>query len=83
MSLEWSDENGNAAPAALTRWWTVPLWQFACPPAVALLMFAVRSIRNRSRPDRGPCPACGYDPTGNASGTCPECGTPIAKGDEA
>jgi hypothetical protein len=25
----------------------------------------------------GRCTRCGYDLTGNVSGTCPECGTPI------
>ena len=25
----------------------------------------------------GRCPACGYDMTGNVSGVCPECGTPV------
>lgn len=26
------------------------------------------------------CRRCGYDLTGNVSGTCPECGTPVPKG---
>ena len=25
-----------------------------------------------------PCPSCGYDLTANTSGTCPECGSPVA-----
>ncbi len=29
-------------------------------------------------PDAGHCPICEYDLRGNASGRCPECGTPIA-----
>jgi len=24
-----------------------------------------------------PCPSCGYDLTGNLSGTCPECGAKV------
>ncbi|MBN2562781.1 MAG: hypothetical protein JXQ75_17800 [Phycisphaerae bacterium] len=34
--------------------------------------------RDRSRPSPGRCQECGYDLTGNTSGICPECGTPIA-----
>ncbi|MGD8452132.1 MAG: hypothetical protein PVJ57_09970 [Phycisphaerae bacterium] len=29
----------------------------------------------------GGCTTCGYDLTGNASGVCPECGTPVAESD--
>lgn len=27
--------------------------------------------------DSGKCAGCGYDLTGNVSGRCPECGTPV------
>ena len=53
----------------------VPLW---IPGVVALGCFWIlRSRRVRSRP--GHCPTCEYDLTGNESGVCPECGTPVAK----
>lgn len=29
------------------------------------------------RPKRGFCQTCGYDLTGNTTGTCPECGTTV------
>jgi hypothetical protein len=32
------------------------------------------------RQRRGLCPNCGYDLTGNVSGVCPECGTPVKTG---
>ena len=32
--------------------------------------------RQRWRRKRGLCVSCGYDLTGNVSGTCPECGSP-------
>jgi hypothetical protein len=35
------------------------------------------TFRGIVRRDRGLCPACGYDLTGNVSGTCPECGRKI------
>lgn len=60
--------------------WTlvyVPLWLLF----VALgLMPAYRAIvtrRTRYRLARRRCPTCAYDLTGNASGVCPECGTPV------
>jgi len=43
---------------------------------------ALRRRRDpRCRP--GHCHACGYDLRGNASGTCPECGTPTARSDQS
>lgn len=36
-----------------------------------------RDERRQERGARGLCPSCGYDLTGNTSGTCPECGTPF------
>jgi hypothetical protein len=39
-----------------------------------------RAIRRRQR---GRCNTCGYNLTGNTSGACPECGTPVSKISEA
>jgi hypothetical protein len=33
----------------------------------------------RRRAANGQCTSCGYSLTGNTSGTCPECGTPVPK----
>ncbi len=44
--------------------------------AIAGLAYGVsRRVMTRLRPGR--CRSCGYDLTGNVSGVCPECGTPI------
>jgi hypothetical protein len=43
------------------RWWAHRMREF-----VAL---------QDDRRSRGLCPSCGYDLTGNLSGTCPECGS--------
>ena len=51
----------------------VPLW---CPLIVALLPAACLWWTDRRRPLPGHCP-CGYDLTGNESGTCPECGIEV------
>jgi hypothetical protein len=65
--------------------WLVPFWAVyaaACICVQVLMAVAVRrSVRRRVRKElseRGlpVCAACGYDLTGNVSGTCPECGQP-------
>jgi hypothetical protein len=54
----------------------VPLWipfvSFAIPTA-----FLWYLDRRRTQP--GNCSICNYNLTGNTSGICPECGTPIAE----
>ena len=55
--------------ASWTGVW-IPLWVIALPVAVAWGI-----IRWRRRPiPHGHCSRCGYDLTGNTSGTCSECG---------
>ncbi len=48
------------------------------PVALLLIGLTVAVWPGRRRPDPGRCRRCGYDLTGNASGVCPECGTPVA-----
>jgi len=48
----------------------------------ALLVCALIYHRTKG-PRKGHCIACDYNLTGNVSGRCPECGTPIAAGTEA
>ena len=58
------------------EWYHLPL---LVPPLAWVLRDNARRFEERQRADRrraGLCPACGYDLTGNVSGTCPECGTP-------
>jgi rRNA maturation endonuclease Nob1 len=46
-----------------------------------------RSMRKNEivgqRRERGECEQCGYSLTGNTSGVCPECGTPVSQKAEA
>ena len=53
--------------------WVMPVW-------IALLALLVPTtiawIKCRRYPP-GRCQSCGYDLTGNVSGTCPECGTAV------
>jgi len=37
----------------------------------------IRRRRQNRRRAQGLCPRCGYNLTGNVSGACPECGTPV------
>ena|GEM_PF-2132305 len=47
---------------------------------VFLLLMAI--YLHKHRPRKGHCAVCNYNLTGNVSGRCPECGTPIAAGTE-
>ena len=53
----------------------IPLWAFPLAFAIAPGIWGVLAYR-RFRP-KGHCAACSYDLTGNTSGVCPECGTPV------
>jgi len=56
----------------------VPLWIlcviFGAYPTV---MFLRGPVRRWNRRRRGRCARCGYDLSGNESGVCPECGSPV------
>ena len=53
---------------------TVPLW---LPFVAVAIATAILFYRDRRKNAPGFCGQCGYDLTGNTSGRCPECGTPI------
>ena len=56
----------------------VPIAVTAALPAAWLLLFLARRLLLPMRRERlGLCRSCGYDLTGNTSGTCPECGKPV------
>jgi hypothetical protein len=74
--LSWPESLGRAVE--LPSWsasgvLSVPLW---CPVAITVLITAVVFCLDGRRPIRGHC-RCGYDLTGNVSGTCPECGVEV------
>ena len=61
----------------------VDILAFIIPPlVVATLLFGLTLIvlGCLSNPPGNQCAKCEYDLTGNVSGVCPECGTPIDKG---
>jgi hypothetical protein len=65
--------------------WDVPYWKLV----TVLLYFGARSwvpwhvFAIRQRRGENECATCGYNLTGNTSGVCPECGTPVAQKAEA
>ena len=59
----------------------VPFWALVFLPTLLLAasaMISGRTFRRHRRLSRGLCLTCGYNLTGNTSGVCPECGTPMA-----
>ncbi len=54
-------------------WWA---WLIVVPCAF-IVIYGVYVEFTRQRVTEGGCPNCHYDLTGNVSGVCPECGTPI------
>ncbi len=65
--------------------WAIPLpfplltVLFATYPGFVYIRFCVRRHRRVVRQSQGLCVVCEYDLTGNVSGVCPECGTPIER----
>ena len=61
------------------------MYAVSCPSSLVLALLAayptvafIRGpVRRYGRRRKGLCVKCGYDLTGNVSGTCPECGTEV------
>ncbi len=51
----------------------IPLWMPFCTIAIPTAIL----WRRDQRPRKGHCLHCGYNLTGNESGVCPECATPV------
>ena len=53
----------------------IPYFLFAgLLPCLAVLVGVIRKLKGQYLVERGRCGMCGYDLSGNVSGTCPECG---------
>jgi hypothetical protein len=66
-------------PARPLRWESFAYHE-VFPLAPIMLLFSATNVIIVGRPSRPPYPACdscGYNLTGNVSGVCPECGTPV------
>lgn len=53
----------------------VPLWAIMIVGWIPFAFYVIRSMGRHSRRTVHPTCHCGYDLTGNVSGTCPECGS--------
>ena len=68
---------GLTYPSGYERWVVVPHWLLVVVLLVPPGWWAVARVRGWRRRTAGLCRRCGYDLTGNVSGVCPECGTPV------
>jgi len=81
----WSahDQNGRSEfpPARREYWVCVEYWLLVFLTGIYPVLFFIRSYRRRRahRQALQPCGQCGYDLTGNESGSCSECGTVITR----
>ena len=57
----------------MRKWLKLPFWLLVI---AALIPTCILWYRDR-RPRKGHCTNCGYNLTGNESGMCPECATPV------
>ena len=66
------------------RLWASIISSVAWLPAIVVITWMHRRLVRRELWQRLPglCDACGYNLTGNTSGTCPECGHAVAGGGE-
>ncbi|HSZ55790.1 MAG TPA: hypothetical protein VK797_09025 [Tepidisphaeraceae bacterium] len=60
---------------------TVPDWTVCMALAALPTMLAIKNFRHKRK--RGCCRVCSYNLTGNTSGVCAECGTPVQQKAEA
>jgi hypothetical protein len=79
----WSTRWGQGSDAEIYSdhyqyFWYVPFWKPTLLFGAAPALWLWSAWRRRSPYKIGFCRRCGYNLTGNLSGVCPECGTPIA-----
>jgi hypothetical protein len=65
---------GPGHRAVVVRLWLLLILTLAFPAVWVVALILRRVPRGKSL-----CPSCGYNLTGNTSGVCPECGTPVPK----
>ena len=78
----WRSQIESNPPPSSSPWITrhskEPIWVFLLGVSAATGCVYWMNWRNRP-PPKGSCPGCGYNLTGNESGKCPECSTPVPK----
>lgn len=69
-TVQWMPEAHRHPYRDVDFYMFIPFW---CPLVVLLVPTLILFRRVRAKPP-GCCRSCGYDLTGNTTGTCPECG---------
>lgn len=79
---DWTFAGFKATHVVVGSWrgftFAVPFWPVVVLTAVAALGLLSGHSGHRRRSQEPVCNRCGYNLTGNISGICPECGTPVA-----
>ncbi len=75
MLAAWFRYAGNTSPSGFLCLYSVEFWA----PLTTLTIPIVVLWWPARRIPLGHCPHCGYNLTGNESGKCPECSTPVPK----
>ena len=68
----------SAICAAFPQWQRT-VWAVAIVPPAIIVIWRRAKYRRNVEGSKFQCNHCGYDLTGNVSGACPECGTPVGK----
>ena len=86
-AVSWNGRIGFSVKAkvedAMDQNYSVSLRHLFFPSAILPLIWAFATARRSGHSKNGSCHTCGYNLTGNASGVCPECGTPVQSKPEA
>jgi hypothetical protein len=77
------DVSGQGGSRIPRRAIGVPYWFLGLFFATLPCIWLRSTLRRGSRWRNWCCKSCGYDLTGNVSGICPECGTPVPKTTDA
>ncbi|HSZ55751.1 MAG TPA: hypothetical protein VK797_08830 [Tepidisphaeraceae bacterium] len=83
--IPFSDTGNDLVPSLISQPWIIEgsirlsslAAFFLLLPTIWLSAFAYSRLQRRHRLLHQLCASCGYDLTGNTSGICPECGTPV------
>jgi len=81
MDLFWGKSGSSLAPIRIFVL-QIAYWPFLLLWAILPVWKMRLMLRPHRRRQRGLCSSCGYDLTGNMTGVCPECGTPVHRASE-